>query len=218
MDGNGSNQAYGLDAAFSFYDNVNLLRLLGADPDARIKVGDDQSYQVAFNYAGRPLYGLQVDHLLVGDHFNPEVGFKRRDRRVPAAPTPWPATAPGQASIQRRPAVLRWEGSLDYIENPAGLCSRAGSGLGGFATELENSDRRRSIDMEERYDYVPNGVQGGAGWCRSRPVTYQYRSLFLSYSLGQQRRAVRHRVTLEAAAIYHGDITAIGYSARAGSN
>ena len=203
VDGNGSNQAYGLDAAFSFYDNVNFYGYWAQTrtPD---KVGDDQSYQVAFNYAA-DLYGLQVDHLLVGDHFNPEVGFKRRDDGFRRTYT--------LARYSPRPASIRavrqffWEGSLDYIENPAGLVESR-IWLGGFATELENSDRV-SIDMEERYDYVPAEFKAA----RVVPIpagTYQYRSLFLSYSLGQQRR-LSGIVSLWRGGFYHGDITAIGY-------
>ena len=203
LDGRGSNQAYGVDAAFSFYDNVNFYGYW-AQTRTPERVGDDQSYQVALNYTG-DLYGLQVDHLLVGDHFNPEVGFKRRDdgfRRTYAL-----------ARFSPRPASLRavrqlfWEGSLDYIENPAGLVETR-IWLGAFATEFENSDRV-AIDLEERYDYVPEEFKAA----RVVPIpggSYKYRSLLLSYNLGQQRR-VSGTLSLWRGGFYHGDITAIGY-------
>ena len=203
LDGHGSNQAYGLDAAFSFYDNVNLYGYWARTRTPGME-GDDQSYQAALNYTG-DLYALQFDHLQVGDHFNPEVGFKRRDDGFRRTYT--------LARYSPRPASLRavrqffLEGSLDYIENPAGLVETR-IRLGGFATEFENSDRF-SIDIEERYDYVPQEFKAA----RVVPIpagNYEYRSLLLAYNLGQQRR-VSGTLSLWRGGFYHGDITAISY-------
>ena len=84
--GDGSNQAYGLDGAFSFYDNVNFFGYYARTDTPGLRQ-DNTSYQAAFSYDG-DLYSLRVEHLLVGDNFNPEVGFLRRDdfRRVPQQP------------------------------------------------------------------------------------------------------------------------------------
>src|SRR5262249_50090163 len=73
----GSNALYGLDAAFSFFDNVNFNGYYARTQTTDLE-GDDRSYQAAFSY-NADLYRFQVDHLYVGDHFNPEVGFLRRD-------------------------------------------------------------------------------------------------------------------------------------------
>ena len=75
--GPGSNEVYGLDAAFAFYDNVNFAGYYARSHTPGL-VGDDSSYQAAFTYNG-DLYAFQVDHLLVGESFNPEIGFLRRD-------------------------------------------------------------------------------------------------------------------------------------------
>ncbi len=204
INGNGSNEAYGLDAAFSFYDNVNLYGYWAQTrtPDL---VRDDQSYQAAFNYTG-DLFGLQVDHLFVGDNFNPEVGFKRRDEgflRTYASARYSPRPRSIQAVRQ-----FRWEGSVDYIENPAGVLeTRIQSGV--FSTELENSDVI-GIDLEQRYDYVPNEFDA-AGIVPIPVGHYDYRSVFLSYGMGQQRR-VSGNLSLWKGGYYHGEITAIGYS------
>ncbi len=39
--------------------------------------GDDTSYRGQVDYNG-DRYGVQLEHLLVGSHFNPQVGFLRR--------------------------------------------------------------------------------------------------------------------------------------------
>ncbi|MCY4027466.1 MAG: DUF5916 domain-containing protein, partial [Acidobacteria bacterium] len=79
LTGDGSSQAYGADATFSFYENVSLLGYLARtqvpDPGRR---GEDLSYQGRFDYGG-DRYGLQAEHLLVEKNFIPEVGFLRRD-------------------------------------------------------------------------------------------------------------------------------------------
>ena len=49
--GPGGNQVYGLDAAFSFYDNVNFTGYYTKSQTSGL-VGDDESYQAAFTYNG----------------------------------------------------------------------------------------------------------------------------------------------------------------------
>ena len=202
-DGNGSNEAYGLDAAFSFYDNVNFYGYYARTRTPGLE-GNDTSYQAAFNYGG-DRYGLQVEHLLVGDDFNPEVGFKRR-------PDGFERTY-AMARFSPRPASIRavrkftWEGSVDYIENAAGLLETR-IRQAAFSTELENSDRV-GIDLEQRYDYVPEAFEA-ARVVPIEPGHYDYRSIFASYSMGQQRR-VSGTLSLWRGGYYNGEITSIGY-------
>ena len=75
--GDGASRAYGVDATFAFYDNVQMLGYY-ARTDTPGVVGENTSYQTRFGY-GADRYGLQVDHLLVEENFLPEVGFLRRD-------------------------------------------------------------------------------------------------------------------------------------------
>ena len=113
--GDGSNEVYGVDAAFSFYDYVNFNGYYARSRTSGLE-DDDASYQAAFTYNG-DLYGVQIDHLHVGDNFNPEVGFLRRDdfRRTFASAQFSPRPRSIQAVRQ-----FTWGGSLDYIENGAG--------------------------------------------------------------------------------------------------
>jgi hypothetical protein len=100
------------------------------------RTGKNSSYRGAFNWnADRT--GLQVEHLFVGDDFNPEVGLLRRAafRR-----------SNGQARFSPRPANLRgirklfYEGSLDYYDDTGGtLQSREARFT--FRTEFTTSDQ-----------------------------------------------------------------------------
>ena len=207
IDGNDTNEAYGLDAAFSFYDNVNFYgyyartrtRGLELEPDAQ---GNEQSYQAAFAYAG-DVYGLQAEHLVVGDAFNPEVGFVRRDdflrNYVLARYSPRPSM-----DLVRQ---FTWEGSYDYFENGAGITeTRIAQGI--FGIEFENSDRF-SANYEQRYDFVPQEFNA-AGVVPIPVGDYDYQSIFLSYAMGQQRR-VSGTLSLWSGDYYHGTINAVGY-------
>ena len=64
--------------------------------------------------------------------------------------------------------------------------------------------------MEQRYDFVPYEFKA-AGVVPIPVGHYDYRSFFLSYGMGQQRR-ISGNLSLWHGGYYHGDITAIGYS------
>ena len=201
--GDGSNEAYGLDAAFSFYDNVHFngyyarTRTPGLD-------GDDASSQGAFSYTG-DRYGFQLDHLRVGAHFNPEIGFLRRAdfRRTFTL-----------ARFSPRPTSMRavrqftWEAGLDYIENGAGQVETR-LAQARFQTEFENSDRF-GVDLQQSYERLvrPFGIASDV----TIPVGgYDFRDVFLSYSMGAQRR-VSGTWSFQRGGFFSGDITAVGYS------
>ena len=200
--GDGSNEAYGLDAAFSFYDNVNFSGYYARtrSPDL---VGDDTSYQAAFNYTG-DLYAVQVDHLLVGDHFNPEIGFLRRDdfRRtfVEGQYSPRPRSI--QAVRQ-----FTWTGSLDYILNGENDIETRVAKL-RFNTELENSDRL-GVAVQRNYELLVQPFQIASDV--AIPVGgYGFQDVSVSYFLGAQRR-ISGNLTFQRGGFFSGDITAVGY-------
>ena len=198
----GANEVYGADASFAFYDNVTFngyyarTRTVG-------RSGDDASYQAAFTYNG-DLYGVQVDHLLVGRNFNPEIGFRPREdfRRtyVAAQYSPRPR---GIEAVRQ----FTWGGSLDYVESSAGqLETRAASFR--FSTELENSDRF-NVDLLRNYELLlePFDITPEVS---IDPGAYHFNDVFLSYFMGQQR-PFSGSVFLQKGRFYGGDITAFGY-------
>ena len=202
-EGDGSNAAFGLDAAFAFYDNVNFNGYYARTRTPGLE-GDDESYQAAFTYNG-DRYALGIDHLLVGDNFNPEIGFLRRDdfRRTFV-----------QAQFSPRPASIdavrqfTWGGSLEYILNGAGqLESRVAQT--SFGTEFENSDRF-SVDVQRRYELLvePFDISSDV----SIPVGgHGFQDYYASYSMGAQRK-ISGTFSLQRGEFFDGDITAIGYS------
>ena len=200
--GPGSNEAYGADAAFSFYENVNFNGYYARTATPGLK-GDDASYQGVFTYTG-DLYAFQVDHLFVGDNFNPEIGFLRRDdfRRT---------FTTGQYSPRPRSirAVRQFTlgGSLDYIENGAGRVETR-IAQARFSTEFENSDRF-GFDVQDNYELLVQPfpitsdvtIPGGA---------YAFQDVFASYSMGTQRR-FSGTFSVQRGGFFSGTITAYGY-------
>jgi hypothetical protein len=74
--GVGANQAAGVDAAFSLGQDLYVSGY-AARTQTPGKSGRNASYQARLDYAA-DRYGVQLDHVLVGSNFTPEVGFLRR--------------------------------------------------------------------------------------------------------------------------------------------
>ena len=196
----GSNQAYGVDGAFSFYQNVNIGAYYARTQTTDLR-GDNDSYQAKFDYTA-DRYGARAEYLKVGDNFNPEVGFIRRDdfRKSFAS-----------LRFSPRPASNRWirkftfEGTMDYFVTGKGLLeSRQQSGR--FNTELHSSDTF-SVEVNKNYEFLfsPFVVAPGV----SIPVGgYGFSDVQVGYSFGQQRR-VSGSVSLTRGQFFDGDITTL---------
>ena len=140
----GSNQAYGVDAAFGFYENLTVGGYWARTHTEALD-GDDDSFQGRFDYfADR--YGARFEYLDVGDDFNPEVGFVQRDnfRRGFASLrfSPRPKNLKGVRK-------LTWQADYEYLENGQGALETR-VGVGKFNIELENSD---TVNVEATRDY-----------------------------------------------------------------
>ena len=202
--GDGSSQAYGADATFSFYENVNLLAYV-ARTETPGHTGRDLSYQGRFNYAG-DRYGFQAEHLVVEDNFIPEVGFLRRDnfRR-----------SYGTARFSPRPRSLanirqfRLEGSFDYIETAdLGIVETRQSQL-GFSTELENSDRF-GVSVADNYEFLHHAFTPGPDHIAFPVGGYGFFDVEGSYSRGAQRR-LNGTLTVRAGGYFNGSIRSVEF-------
>jgi hypothetical protein len=198
----GSNETYGVDGTFAFFDNLALNTYWARTHTDGVR-GDDSSYRAQLDFTG-DRYGLQLDHLAVGDTFRPEIGYVRRDdiRRSLA-----------QARFSPRPRNSRlvrkysYTGTLIYAETGAGRLDTR-DWRGEFAVEFHSSDRftasygsvfeRLPLDLRVVGLIVPAGG-------------YDYATARVSYTFGQQR-PVSGTTTLERGAFYHGDKTTLTVS------
>jgi hypothetical protein len=199
----GSNQAYGVDAALSFFQNVSM-GAYWAKTETPALEGKDDSYQARFDYTA-DRYGVSVQHLKVGDNFNPEVGFLRRDNFRRSFGSVRFSPRPRNSRLVRK---YSYEGQFEYVDNLNGfLESRQATGK--FNIEFNSSDRF-NIDVNKNYDFLflPFSPVRGT----TIPVgSYSYNDAIVTYNFGQQRR-LSGNLSLQMGEYYNGDITTVGYS------
>src|SRR5437016_3151493 len=200
----GSNQAYGVDGALSFFENVSLGAYLARTETPGLR-GRDASYQTRFEYGG-DRYGARAEYLGVGDNFNPEVGFLRRDnfRRSFASlrfsPRPVSIT-----SVRK----FTWEGSVEYTVNGAGsLETRLQTGR--FTTEFESSDQM-VVEASTDYELLVKPFVPPGSHVTIPTGGYRFSQVLATYTFGAQRRA-SGAFSIQRGQYYDGTITAFGYS------
>jgi hypothetical protein len=199
----GSNQGYGVDAAFSFYENLTAGAYYARTSTPGLRQ-DDDSYQAKFDYAA-DRYGARAEYLKVGDNFNPEVGFIRRDNFNRSFASLRFSPRPSSMNTVRK---FVWQGDIEYVENRRGfLESRQQSGR--FETEFENSDRLVVI-ANRNYEFLD--VPFPVATAVVIPVGgYGFNDLSVGYNFGQQRR-ISGNLALLRGQFYDGDITTITYN------
>ena len=197
--GPGSNDAYGVDGTFNFWTNLSI-NTYWARTETSGLAGDNASYRGQLDYNG-DRYGLHLERLVVGQNFNPEIGFVRRyDMR----------RSFGQFRFSPRPRsmpkVRRFfsSGSVERIENGAGRLETRRL-EGELAIEFQSSDRL-TVNHERDYDFLKNPYLIATNV--TIPVGgYDFQNTRLSYNVGQQRR-LSGQFRLEHGTFYSGHKTA----------
>ena len=201
--GAGSNEAYGVDAVFGFFDDLTINTHWARTRTEGLS-GDDMSYGGHLGYAG-DRYGVQLEHLLVGDHFNPEVGFVRRhDMRRSFGEFRF---SPRPASIDAIRRFL-WTGSFAYIENGSGVVETRESHA-EFGIEFDNSDQF-TLGVTHLYEFLPDPFPIAPGV--PLPVGgYDFVNASVGYNFGQQRR-LSGNIVAEHGTFFSGHKTALSIS------
>jgi hypothetical protein len=199
----GSNQAYGIDGSFSFFEDLSLVGYFATTRTDGL-TGSDDSYRATASYGG-DLLGATVGHLFVGEDFNPEIGFVRRrgfrQTQVSGRYSPRPASVDW---IRQ----LRFEAGIDYLENhPVGFVETR-DWTGSFQAELENSDQL-TVDFTETYenladtfDIAPNvSIPDGR---------YTFRDVQVAYNFGLQR-PYSGSLSVRRGSFFGGTRTSVGF-------
>jgi hypothetical protein len=197
--GAGGNREYGIDGTFAFFENLQINTYWAATDTGGLSARDNDSYRGQFDYSG-DRYTVQVERLKIGDNFNPEMGFLRRDdmRRDYARFkfSPRPAT---------RQAIRKYvyDASIEYIENGAGqLESRERAAE--FALEFQSSDRF-TVNYTNSFEYLPRPTPIGS-LVLPAGGRYTFDTFRAGYSIGQQR-PVAANLTAEYGTFYSGHKT-----------
>lgn len=146
--GQGSNQLFGVDGVFSFYENVNINAYL-AKANTEGAGGHDLSYRAQLDY-NADRYGLQLEHMFLDDRFVPDIGFVRRTafRRDSA----FVRFSPRPRSIKAVRKLI-YDSTFEYITDTSGkLQSR--NLEGAFRAELQNGDSF-AVEAARLYEFLP---------------------------------------------------------------
>ncbi len=203
--GAGSNQAFGVDGRFAFFQNM-VIDTYYSRSRTPGRTGNEASYRFqVVNNGDR--YGLEYEHLMVGDDFNPEIGFVRRRNfqrnRGKMRFSPRPASI---AAVRK----FSFEADLDYIENGSGsLETRAG--IGSFGIEFQSGDKW-NIQYTSNYEFLVAPFEIARNVIL--PVGgFNFGGVRTTYELGRQRR-VSGKITLARGGFFSGRRTEAGYGGR----
>ena len=201
--GEGSNQAWGMDGFFAFNDEATF-RTYYAETQTSGLDGLDASYQGAFRYDADE-WGLDLGHLVVGDDFNPEIGFLRRKgfRQSSAGARFSPRTE--SISWIRQ---MTFQLNVQYLENErAGFVESRQRG-GNFSIEFENSDQLGFTYTDSYENLVNDEGISGAIMAAGR---YSFEDVQASYTMGPNSPLLG-RISARRGSYYHGDIKSLGFS------
>jgi hypothetical protein len=191
-----SNAVFGADANLAFFRSLSIIGYY-ARTETSGAAGDQSSYRGRFDYAG-DRYGLQIEHLLVGDKFNPEIGFMRRtDFRRSSIGARFSPRPKSNRLIRR----LDWEAGYDYITDSRRTRVENRQLSGTFQVDFENSDQW-TLDYLHDFEYLPRSFEIATGIIV--PIGgYDYDTVRMTYELGQQR-SVSGRLSVATGTFYDG--------------
>jgi hypothetical protein len=203
LSGTGTNESYGVDGTFAFFDNLAFNTYWARTRTDGLS-GKDTSYRAQLDYAG-DRYGVQAERLVIGDNFNPEMGFLRRDDMRRSF---------GLFRFSPRPRSIKavrkfsWAGSMEYVTNGAGRLETRDLN-GEFGIEFQNSDRF-GVNYVNTYEFLPRRFEIGPGV--TLPVGgYNFSNLRVGMNFGQHRKFAGN-VLVERGTFYNGRRTAVSVS------
>jgi hypothetical protein len=201
--GDGPSYTYGLDGTFGFFESLTINTYWARTRTEGVS-GDDMSYRAHLDY-NADRYGLELEHLLVGEDFNPEMGFVRRDdMRRSFAEFRFSPRPAGIAAVRQ----FNWTGSINYIENGAGILETREQ-VGSFQTEFENGDTA-TLTYTGSYEFLPEFFRIAPGVVLPMGG-YDFDDVQVSYNLAQQR-PIRATLSASRGTFYSGHKTTVGAS------
>jgi len=200
----GSNQSYGLDGSFSFFQNLRFVGYV-ARTESSARSDWNDSYQLRGAYDA-DLWGVEAEHLLVGDNFVPGVGFVRRSGFRESFMSGRFSPRPTSIEAIRK---LTFQGQVDYLTNARAGYVELRERQGQFQAEFENSDvfSLTVTDTHERLDNpfrIVSDVTIPAG-------SYGFRDVQVGYNFGLQRK-YSGNLSMQRGSFFGGNRTSVAFS------
>jgi len=201
--GPGANRVYGVDANFAVGADL-AMSTYWARSETDGVTSDRDSYRGFLDY-NADRYGVQLDHLLVGPNFDPQIGFARRhDMRKNLAMFRFSPRPANNVRIRK----YSMSGTFSNIANTGGrLESR--SLEGDFEIQLQNTDKF-SLGVTDNYEFLPVPFRIASGV--TLPVGgYDFRSGRVGYNFGRQRN-LSGNISFDYGTFYNGHKTTFALS------
>ena len=200
-----ANTVFGLDANMAFFQNVIVQGFWSASQtsDAGGSLAERSSYRGEFEYNG-DRYGARLEHLAVGERYDPQIGFLRRQAFVRNYATLRFSPRPRRAERIRK---HYYEGEFDYITGADGVLETQ-EARATYRLELQNNDQwrveyARTFELlRQPFAVVPGRVIPSGG--------YRFADLSTQYQFGPQRR-LSGSLTLARGGFFEGHKTEAGY-------
>jgi hypothetical protein len=208
LSGTDRNGLVGADLDLRFFDNLvaGAYWMRSSTPGAQ---ADEASYRARVDY-NADRYGLAVDHVVVDENFNPEVGFVRRKDVAQTIATARFSPRPRASRYVRR---LRWEAEAEYIQSAAYDALQDRALTGRFGIEFNSSDDIQfSIDRAFERLSSPFPI---APRVTVRAGDYRATTFTATYTMGTQR-PWNGTLTVARGSFYEGTRTTTTYNGRIG--
>jgi len=201
--GDGSNQAWGVDGTFGITTDLAFITYYARSHTPGLG-GKQDSYRAQLSQ-GADLWGGSIDWLVVGDDFNPEIGFVRRSG--------FEVTS-GDLRFSPRPASISWIRQLVFQVDGSYLTEQ-GTGLvesrsygGRFEADLDWGDSFTTQVSNSYENLVVPARISGAQFAAGR---YDWNEYQVSYRFGPQR-PFQGNLSVRWGGFYTGTRRAIGVS------
>ncbi|MGE0359355.1 MAG: DUF5916 domain-containing protein [Vicinamibacterales bacterium] len=200
-----ANSVVGVDANLAFFQNVIAQGFwtMSDSGGAGQSVADRSSYRGEFEYNG-DRYGARVEHLTVGRHYDPQIGFLRREAFSRHYGTLRFSPRPANATRIRK---HYYEAEFDYISGSDGVLETQ-EARANYRLELQNNDQFRLEYgriyelLRQPFPVVPGRVIPAGG--------YRFADLRSEYQFGPQRR-LSGTIALAHGGFYEGTKSEAGY-------
>lgn len=200
------NVAAGVDGSVWLSRNLNVLGYYAGTrtPGRR---GSDHSYRARFDYDA-DLFGLQIERQAVGENFNPEVGFLRREDFIESL---------AQLRVSRRPRSfagirkVNYEAGLDYVTSGDRRLENRQARF-GMRSDMHTGDSW-SVVYTREFEFLAKPFEIVTGTFVP-PGAYRYGMVRGTYTLGTQRR-LSGDLGVARGSLYGGDRTDLSYRGRA---
>jgi hypothetical protein len=178
LTGQGSNQAWGVDGSFGLTDDLSVVAYY-AQTKTDALTGLDASYRSQVSY-DTDLFGVNAGHLVVGNDFNPEIGFvRRKDFRQTT----------GSMRLSPRPSIswirqFTLSADASYLENERSSLVESRDWGGSLSVQFENGDQFSAGYTNNYENLVVDARISGATVPAGR---YEFPEWRASFRLGPQR-------------------------------